>query len=156
MSTPERDELMATFLAGVSTDEMKGHTIMSWLAAKSQEQIDQLEASQAGSSDEHPLAHLQRGPLSAMAAQLFALEFQRVGAINYYELKYHMPEVGDFTVTIQRCEGETLNQQLEAQLEEARKTISELEESAAQMESSCEHYKGLWQGLLNKESSIPL
>lgn len=44
---------------------------------------------------------------SAMFATMFAGEFVRSGARNYLELGYNVPEMGDFTVTIQRKEGKT-------------------------------------------------
>lgn len=44
---------------------------------------------------------------SAMFATMFAGEFVRSGARNYPELGYNVPEMGEFTVTIQRKEGKT-------------------------------------------------
>ncbi len=47
---------------------------------------------------------------SAMFATMFAGEFVRSGARNYLELGYNVPEMGEFTVTIQRKEGKTPEQ----------------------------------------------
>ncbi|WP_437435753.1 hypothetical protein [Klebsiella pneumoniae] len=44
---------------------------------------------------------------SAMFATMFAGEFVRSDARNYLELGYNVPEMGEFTVTIQRKEGKT-------------------------------------------------
>ncbi|EAP4832886.1 hypothetical protein EGS93_18580 [Salmonella enterica] len=53
---------------------------------------------------------------SAMFATMFAGEFVRSGARNYLELGYNVPEMGDFTVTIQRKEGKTPGERI-AELE---------------------------------------
>ncbi|MDN8601883.1 hypothetical protein Q0A17_21085 [Citrobacter sp. S2-9] len=53
---------------------------------------------------------------SAMFATMFAGEFVRSGARNYLELGYNVPEVGEFTVTIQRKEGKTPGERI-AELE---------------------------------------
>ncbi|KWW08288.1 hypothetical protein [Escherichia fergusonii] len=53
---------------------------------------------------------------SAMFATMFAGEFVRSGARNYLELLYNVPEMGDFTVTIQRKEGKTPGERI-AELE---------------------------------------
>ncbi|HAU6473896.1 TPA: hypothetical protein JD883_26880, partial [Citrobacter freundii] len=53
---------------------------------------------------------------SAMFATMFAGEFVRSGARNYLELGYNVPEMGEFTVTIQRKEGKTPGERI-AELE---------------------------------------
>ena len=53
---------------------------------------------------------------SAMFATMFAGEFVRSGARNYLELGYNVPEIGEFTVTIQRKEGKTPGERI-AELE---------------------------------------
>ncbi|EPP3538313.1 hypothetical protein ACUN59_005429 [Klebsiella variicola] len=53
---------------------------------------------------------------SAMFATMFAGEFVRHGAKNYLELNYDVPEMGEFTVTIQRKEGKTPGERI-AELE---------------------------------------
>ncbi|EAZ0910142.1 hypothetical protein AIY42_24375 [Salmonella enterica] len=53
---------------------------------------------------------------SAMFATMFAGELVRSGARNYLELGYNVPEMGEFTVTIQRKEGKTPGERI-AELE---------------------------------------
>ncbi|EEI8523655.1 hypothetical protein G7J05_003617 [Salmonella enterica subsp. enterica serovar 4,[5],12:i:-] len=53
---------------------------------------------------------------SAMFATMFAGELVRSGARNYQELGYNVPEMGEFTVTIQRKEGKTPGERI-AELE---------------------------------------
>ncbi|HDQ0482806.1 TPA: hypothetical protein P7P90_004452 [Salmonella enterica] len=53
---------------------------------------------------------------SAMFATMFAGEFVRSGARNYLDLGYNVPEMGEFTVTIQRKEGKTPGERI-AELE---------------------------------------
>ena len=53
---------------------------------------------------------------SAMFATMFPGEFVRSGARNYLELGYDVPEMGEFTVTIQRKEGKTPGERI-AELE---------------------------------------
>ncbi|MFJ7174558.1 hypothetical protein [Citrobacter freundii] len=53
---------------------------------------------------------------SAMFATMFAGEFARSGARNYLELGYNVPEMGEFTVIIQRKEGKTPGERI-AELE---------------------------------------
>ncbi|WP_366545349.1 hypothetical protein, partial [Salmonella enterica] len=63
------------------------------------------------------LESLFKGELaSAIFATMFAGEFVRHGAKNYLELGYNVPEMGEFTVTIQRKEGKTPGERI-AELE---------------------------------------
>ncbi len=64
---------------------------------------------------------------SAMFATMFAGEFVRSGARNYLELGYDVPEMGEFTVTIQRKEGKTPG-----------KRIAELEAVVDQRNGECD------------------
>lgn len=122
-STLDRQALMGTFLKGVPTEELLNHDINSWYAHKAQEQAEEMR-DEMDSPGGGLLKFLSNGPMSGMAAMMFAKEFQDTPATNYYELAYMVPDMGRFTVTIQRVEGETPAMQLLS----AKERIAELEQ----------------------------
>lgn len=139
-STLDRQALMETFLKGVPTEELLNHDINSWYAHKAQEQAEEMR-DEMDSPAGGLLKFLSSGPMSGMAAMMFAREFKDTPAKNYYELVYQLPEMGAFTVTIQRNDGETPALQLAA----AKDRIAMLEESHAQVIQARDLYKQSWQ-----------
>lgn len=110
---------MNAFCKPVPDASMKGQDVFAWFA----EQMELAKAQLAEGEAADVLQFFHKGSMSGLVAQLFAAEFQKTGAKNYLELAYVCDPLGEFTVTIQRKEGETPAQQLAA----ANARIAELE-----------------------------
>lgn len=116
MST-KREILMAQFLATVTDKELEEcKDIYSWLTAKSEEATREMMAGNGSSAV--GLKMMQHGPMSSIAATMFASEYRSTTAKNYLELYYRVPDLGDITVTIQRVAGKTPAERLEKATEQ--------------------------------------
>lgn len=122
---------MNTFCAPVTTESMAGQNVFAWINTESQRLVMQMgEDAAAGVG---PMSAFQKafgtGPVSGVVASLFAAEMMATPAKNYFELVYHTPELGDFTVTIQRTEGERPTEQLAAAQKQRDELLAALKDA---------------------------
>ena len=89
-------------LDGIPTDQIKGKSLAEIVVG-----MTHLTGMQGGTIG------LEGGACGLLAAN-FADQFKGSGAINFLEVRMGHPEVGEFTVTMQRQEGETPSQQIAA------------------------------------------
>lgn len=99
---------MNAFCKPVPDASMKGMDVFAWFA----EQMEMAKEMLAEGEAEDVLGFFQSGTMSGLVAQLFAAEFRKTPAKNYLELSYECDPIGEFTVTIQRKDGETAAKQL--------------------------------------------
>lgn len=115
----QRLEAMNAFCAPVATESMAGQNVYTWINTESQKLIATMgEDAAAGVG---PMSAFKKafgeGPVCGVVATLFAQEFMATPAKNYIELVYQTPEMGDFTVTIQKHDHKTPGQRI-AELED--------------------------------------
>lgn len=130
----ERLEAMNAFCAPVSTESMAGQNVYTWINTESKKLVEAMgEDAAAGVG---PMTAFQKafgtGPVSGVVATLFAQEFMATTAKNYFELHYNTPEMGDFTVTIQKHDHKTPGQRVaevegerDALLAQLKETVNE-------------------------------
>ena len=83
------------------------------------------------------------GPVSGVVAQLFAAEFMDTPAKNYIELVYNTPEMGNFTVTIQKHDHKTPGQRI-AEVEDEREVLlAQLKDTVAAYEKCDDVFGGI-------------
>ena len=120
---------MNAFCAPVTTESMAGLNVFDWINLETQRIKDGMVSDHAAGVS--PMGAFQNafgsGPVSGVVAELFSREFLSTSAKNYYELVYSTQAMGDFTVTIQRVEGERPAEQLL----KAEQRIAELEAQLA-------------------------
>lgn len=127
-----RETLMARFLKDVPDEDLEDHpNVYSWLTHEADKAARELhEGAGKPGAGLVGLKMLQEGPMSGVAALMFAAEFTAAGAKNYYEMTYETADLGNVVVTIQRVEGLTPAAKLEAAeatLSAAKGRIDELE-----------------------------
>lgn len=120
----ERIAAMSTFCSSIPTEDMKGKTVFQWFLGECQKAVD--TGFVAPETPTAFLASMNKGPIASFIAQMFSDQFMNEGAHNYLEQTFNTPAIGDFTVTIQRKEGQTPVDQLElanAEIERLRKEL---------------------------------
>lgn len=131
-----RLECMNAFCAPVTTESMMGQNVYSWINTESQKLIATMgEDAAAGVG---PMSAFKKafgeGPVSGVVAQLFAAEFMDTPDKNYIELVYNTPEMGNFTVTIQKHDHKTPGQRI-AEVEDEREVLlAQLKDTVAAYE----------------------
>lgn len=141
----ERLEAMNTFCAPVATESMAGQNVYSWINTESQKLIATMgEDAAAGVG---PMTAFKKafgdGPVCGVVATLFAQEFMATPAKNYIELVYQTPEMGDFTVTIQKHDHKTPGQRI-AELEGERDVLlAQLKDTVAAWEKGDDVFGGI-------------
>lgn len=99
---------------GVATDEIEGKDLAEIISG-----MAYITGMQGGTIG------LEGGACGMLASQ-FAGQFKGSRAVNFLELRMGHPEVGDFTVTMQRTQGETPGQQLAARKAEIAELLEAL------------------------------
>lgn len=122
----DRYAVMKEFCAGIDTEDMRGESLVSFTFKMLKKQcgddyMDKVVKSLMANSEAAGQLDIDCFA-TGLFAQLFVHEFKRGGAKNYFEKTFEDPEVGEFTITMQRKEGETPCGQLEA----ARREINRL------------------------------
>lgn len=141
----QRLEAMNAFCAPVTTESMAGQNVYTWINTESKKLVETMgEDAAAGVG---PMSAFQKafgdGPVSGVVAQLFAMEFMATPAKNYIELHYNTPEMGDFTVTIQKHDHKTPGQRI-AELEDERADLlMQLKDTVAAWEKGDDVFGGI-------------
>lgn len=110
-----RETLMARFLKDIPDEDLEDHpNVYSWLTHEADKAARELhEGAGKPGAGLVGLKMLQEGPMSGVAALMFAAEFTAAGAKNYYEMTYETADLGNVVVTIQRVQGLTPAAKLE-------------------------------------------
>lgn len=141
----QRLEAMNKFCAPVSTESMAGQNVYTWINTESKKLVEAMgEDAAAGVG---PMTAFQKafgtGPVSGVVATLFAVEFMDTPAKNYLELGYNTPEMGNFTVTIQKHDHKTPGQRI-AELEDERADLlTQLKDTVAAWEKGDDVFGGI-------------
>lgn len=140
-----RMDCMNFFCAPVSTESMVGQNVYGWIHTESQKIVaEMVEGAEAGVG---PMTAFQNafgtGPISGVVAELFAQEMMATPAKNFFELVYHTPELGEFSVTIQRHEGLTPGQKLDAAEVERDKLLAQLKDTVSAYEVGADVFGGI-------------
>lgn len=84
---------------GIPTEKIENHSIAEYVAGEAY--INGLNLDETGLN-----FHI-KGIACQMLAASFAGQFKETGAVNYLEMQMHHPEMGPFSVILQRKEGQT-------------------------------------------------
>lgn len=141
----QRLEAMNTFCAPVPTESMAGQNVYTWINTESQKLIQTMgEDAAAGVG---PMSAFKKafgeGPVSGVVATLFAQEFMATPAKNYIELHYNTPEMGDFTVTIQKHDHKTPGQRIAEVEGERDALLAQLKDTVAAWEKGDDVFGGI-------------
>lgn len=141
----QRLEAMNAFCAPVTTESMAGQNVYTWINTESKKLVETMgEDAAAGVG---PMSAFQKafgdGPVSGVVAQLFAMEFMATPAKNYIELHYNTPEMGDFTVTIQKHDHKTPGQRIAEVESERDALLTQLKDTVAAWEKGDDVFGGI-------------
>lgn len=141
----QRLEAMNKFCAPVPTENMAGQDVFTWIHTESQRLIATMgEDAAAGVG---PMTAFKKafgeGPVSGVVATLFAQEFMATPAKNYIELHYNTPEMGNFTVTIQKHDHKTPGQRIAEVEDERDDLLMQLKDTVAAWEKGDDVFGGI-------------
>lgn len=141
----QRLEAMNAFCAPVTTESMAGQNVYTWINTESQRVIETMgEDAAAGVG---PMSAFKKafgdGPVSGVVATLFAQEFLETPAKNYIELHYNTPEMGNFTVTIQKHDHKTPGQRIAEVEDERDDLLMQLKDTVAAYDKGDDVWGGM-------------
>lgn len=141
----QRLEAMNAFCAPVTTESMAGQNVYTWINTESQRVIETMgEDAAAGVG---PMSAFKKafgeGPVSGVVATLFAQEFLATPAKNYIELHYNTPEMGNFTVTIQKHDHKTPGQRIAEVEDERDDLLMQLKDTVAAYDKGDDVWGGM-------------
>lgn len=141
----QRLEAMNAFCAPVTTESMAGQNVYTWINTESQKVVETMgEDAAAGVG---PMTAFKKafgdGPVSGVVATLFAQEFMATPAKNYIELHYNTPEMGNFTVTIQKHDHKTPGQRIAEVEDERDDLLMQLKDTVAAWEKGDDVFGGI-------------